>query len=91
MISLEIQIMTFAASFVFGIITFLLYKISKKFIVNINNIMRFLVSIIFIIDLVLLYFLMLRTINDGVFHIYFALVSFVGVFIANYVSIKYFK
>ena len=81
--NLEVQIQSMIFSFVYGLFfSFLLnlnYRVlftSKKYIQVIGN-------LFFIIDNVLLYFILLRYINNGVLHLYFLLLVVLGFFVGN--------
>ena len=76
--ALYIQIKVLIISFVYGII--LAYIINKqyKYFFNSNLWYRIILDIFFVFDVVVLYFLILKTINNGIFHIYFLFLIILG-------------
>ena len=79
--SLHIQLLTLLSSFLFGIFfyfqVFLIYKIPV-----INNIIKLIINLLLVITNVLLYFIILRYINEGIFNIYCLFTILLGYFIA---------
>ena len=75
---LDIQIYSFIYSFMFGIIFYFLLDIFNKLVDKLNKVLKFFVSIIFILLIGCIYFLGLLFINNGVIHIYFLLSILVG-------------
>ena len=75
---LDIQIKTLVISFVFGMILSYIIKSQYKYFFDSKIIFKILLSIIFTFDVVLIYFLILRFINNGIFHIYFIFMIIIG-------------
>ncbi len=84
--SLNLQIISLVYSFIYGIIFYFLVLINKKYLYD--NKYAFLIDILFIIDNVLLYFIILRYINNGVFHIYFLVMLILGYILVYYIDKK---
>ena len=59
--------------------------LNKKYL---NNKYAFIYNLLFIIDNVLLYFIILRYINNGIFHIYFLFTIVLGFSLVYYVDKK---
>lgn len=81
---LSIQLQVLIVSFVYGILFSYLLKIQHKFLFESTKFYKILITLLFIFDNFLLYFLILRTINNGIFHIYFLLVLILGFLLGNY-------
>ena len=84
---LKLQIMSLVFSFVFGIIFYICTNINYKFLFCKNKIFQIIITIIYVLDFSLLYFFLLKKINEGVFHIYFLLSIILGYFTV-YINIK---
>ena len=83
MISLEIQIKSLIFSFLYGGIFYLFMSLNNKNIYNSKGIIKILTNIFFIFDNVLLYFIILKKINNGILHYYFIFSIILG-----YLSVK---
>jgi hypothetical protein len=82
------QVLTIFSSILYGCIFYLLVLANKKVLFNKNIIKRILSNIIFIIDMVLIYFIIMRYINDGTMTHYSYLLILLGVLIQRYIIIK---
>lgn len=80
---LEIQIQSLISTCVYGMFLSFTYNLLYRFLYTKNKVMLIVNNFIYIILNVLLYFTMLMIINDGVVHIYFLLMTFLGFFIGN--------
>ena len=85
--TLLLQLKAFTISFVYGIILAYLIKLQYRYIFDKNKIRRIIVDSLFIFDNVLVYFLILKYINNGIFHIYFLFLVILG-FILGYYLIR---
>lgn len=83
MIPLNIQLKTLIYSFLYGAFFSFALKINYKFIYYSTGIKKVLINLFFIIDNTLLYFIILRYLNNGIFHFYFLLSIFIGFFCVN--------
>ena len=88
MISLDIQIKSLIFSFLYGVFFSILLNVNYKFVFESKGIKKILINIFFIIDNVLLYFIILRFINNGIIHFYFVLALFMGYICVNKVASK---
>lgn len=86
MIPLDIQVKSIIFSFIYGGIFSLLLTLNYKFLYNYNGIKKFLINIFFIIDNVLLYFIILNYINNGIVHLYFLISILIGFLTVNKVA-----
>ena len=75
---LSVQLQVLIVSFVYGILFSYLIKVQYKFLFDSKRFYKILITFLFVFDNCLLYFLILRKINNGVFHIYFLLMLVVG-------------
>ena len=71
MIPLNIQINSIIFSFLYGSFFSILLNINYKYIYYSKGIKKILINLFFVIDNILLYFIILRYINNGIFHFYF--------------------
>ena len=71
------QIKLIIFSFIFGIFFNLFLNFNCKFIYSYNKFIKILSSFLFVIINVLLYFICLIKINNGIFHIYSLLIIFI--------------
>ncbi len=78
---LKTQIISLLFSFVFGIIFSICTNINYKLLFCKKKIFQIIITIIYVIDASLAYFLMIRRINEGIIHSYFLLSVALGFFI----------
>ena len=81
MMGLKEQVVAIIFSFVFGVLLSCLYNFNYKLLFNKRIIVKIVFNIIFIFDLVLIYFLVMRKINNAVIHPYFYLLIVLGFFV----------
>ena len=74
---LDEQILSFVFSFIYGILISILYKISYKFLYLCDKKYSLINSLLFCIDLTLIYFKIFYYINNGKINIYFILITLV--------------
>lgn len=75
---LSIQLQALTVSFVYGILFSYLIKIQYRYLFENKLYYKILITTLFIFDNCLLYFLILRMINNAMFHIYFLLLIILG-------------
>lgn len=75
---LSIQLQAITVSFVYGILFSYLIKIQYRYLFESKLYYKILITTLFIFDNCLLYFLILRMINNVMFHIYFLLLIILG-------------
>ncbi|MCI8346345.1 MAG: hypothetical protein HFJ12_00160 [Bacilli bacterium] len=78
---LRIQIISLFFSFVFGIIFSVCTNINYKFLFCKKKLFQIIITIIYVVDASLAYFLIIRKINEGVIHSYFLISVAIGFFI----------
>ncbi|MFA5407326.1 MAG: spore cortex biosynthesis protein YabQ [Bacilli bacterium] len=76
--TIDIQLKSLLFSLLFGALFSLALRVNYKYIYRGNVILRILINLIFVIDNVLLYFIILKNINGGIIHIYFLLMILLG-------------
>ncbi len=76
--ALQIQILSLVYSFVFGIFFGFCVNFHYDFLFSRKKWFQILINFIFVIDMALIYFLVLKIINGGVLHCYFYLLIFFG-------------
>lgn len=73
-----VQLISFFVSFVYGIFFYLTSVFNKFIISNRKFLFKFLITLIFVVDIVILYIYIMFKINYGIIHPYFLLVLFLG-------------
>lgn len=86
--SLKTQLLSLGFSFVFGFFFMLLIKFNYKFLFLSKKLIRIIGSFLFVFDMALLYFLIIKIINNGILHIYFLFMLLLGSY-AGYSLLKY--
>ena len=87
---LYLQIQVLVVSFVYGILFSYVIKVQYKYFFEGKLVYRILLSTVFIFDNMLLYFLILKLINNASFHFYFLILLVLG-YILGYKLINYNK
>lgn len=88
--SAGVQLFTFLVSFLYGILFSLLTRWHFHVLIPNSVIMKYLSTILFMLDIVLGYVIIMYHINQGVIHIYFLVFVFLG-FVTDIVLHKYVK
>ena len=83
---IHIQIRTLLISFVYGLFFSFFLELNYRFIYSDKKIFKIIISFLIVILNVLLYFIILKKVNNGIFHIYEILSLSLGVIIENWVS-----
>lgn len=83
---LKVQLLALLFSFIYGIFFYFLVLLNYKFLYK--NKYSIIIDLLFIMDNVLLYFIILRKINNGVTHPYLFIVLIIGYLLTNYVDKK---
>lgn len=86
---LKTQIISFLFSFIFGIIFSVCTNLNYKYLFCKKKIFQIIITIIYVVDASLAYFLIIRIINEGVIHSYFLLSVALGFFIGFVNLTKY--
>ena len=84
----KIQIISFIFSFIFGGFFYITSVLNYHFITKYPKIFKYLITLVYILDIALLYILFMYKINYGVIHIYFVIVLFLGFYVASIYSKK---
>jgi hypothetical protein len=82
------QLLTVLVSLIYGSVLYWLIKINKKMLFNGSTLKKMIFSIIFIVDIVLIYFIIIKYINNGVLTYYSYLLIILGLLIQNYIDNK---
>ncbi len=82
---LSVQLQVLTVSFVYGILFSYLIKVQYRFLFDSKWFYKILLTFLFVFDNCLLYFLILRKINNGVFHIYFLFMLVIGYLFGYYI------
>lgn len=78
---LSVQIYSLILSFVFGGIFSLEIKYFYKLYLRLIPVLKFLISIFFVIVNAIIYFWLLYLINNGILHLYFFVAMFLGYYV----------
>lgn len=81
--NIKIQITTLLFSFLYGIFFSFFLSLNYKFIYSNKKIFRTAISFLVVVVSVLIYFIILKKINYGIFHIYEILMISLGVIVEN--------
>lgn len=84
--NIKLQIITLVVSFFYGIFFSFFLSLNYKFIYSDKKIVKTIASFLIVIISVLLYFIILRKINYGIFHVYEILALIFGFIIENWVN-----
>ena len=87
MMSLQVQILSFIASFLFGVLFAFLVNFHYELLFSKKKWFQIVMNFIFVIDMALLYFLVLKWLNGGIVHLYFYGVILLG-FLTSYSRTK---
>ena len=91
MIDLYHQIASFLFSFFFGALLYFSIQINRNLTESSSIMVQILISIVFVFDVVLFYFIGLRMIHSAFFHFYFLIFIILGYLSCNFVSIKVYR
>ena len=72
---------------IYGIFFYYLTTINYKLIIKTNIIIKNIVTIIYVLDITIIYVILLYKINNGYFHLYFILMVIIG-YIFGYIISK---
>ena len=81
MMSLSEQVVALIFSFIYGGILSVLYNFNYNLLFYKKKSIKIFFNIIFVLDLVLIYFLAMRKINNAIIHPYFYLLIILGFFL----------
>ncbi len=76
--NLGTQIVSLIVSFSFGILFSVCTDLNYRFLFSKKQIIKIIITIVYIIDFTLLYFLILKYLNNGVLHYYFIIFIVMG-------------
>lgn len=72
------QVYLISLSYLYGAIFYLLAKYNLLITKNLSTFLKYVITFIFIIDIVIIYIYLVYKVNKGIFHIYFLLSMFLG-------------
>lgn len=87
--NLKVQLLSLGFSFVFGIVFSIFIKINYKFLFLSKKHIQILSNFLFLLDMSLCYFLIIKYINNGILHIYFFIIFIIGWYIGNLILRKF--
>ena len=74
--TLILQIKSLLFSFLYGIFFAFTYKVNYRYLTSNSKILKIILCFLFVLDHILLYFVLITKINNGILHLYF-LFSFI--------------
>ena len=77
--TLILQIKSLAFSFLYGIFFAFTYKYNYRFLTSKNLFFKIIVIFFFVVDHILLYFVLISKINNGILHLYFFFMFVLGI------------
>lgn len=83
---LKIQIISFLFSFIYGIISSIIYIKIKKYTLSNNKKVEFMNNFFFVLIITLIYFKIFIYINEGIINIYFLLITVLTFVYINYIN-----
>ena len=84
-----IQLFSFFVSFCIGFVFSIVTKFHFKLVDSYPKILQYLLTVLYVIDFVLLYVILMYHINGGVIHIYFLAFVFVGFFCSEVLQSRF--
>ncbi len=78
--SLFIQIKMILITFIYGLFFSFTFNLSKKVLLDSKRVIKLLLSSLFMIDHTLLYFILIRFINNSILHIYLFIFFILGIY-----------
>ncbi len=85
--NLKLQVFSLFFSFLYGVFFSFLFNFHYHYLFYRKRIVQVFITLLFLLDMALLYFLILQKINNGIIHIYFYFLLFLGF----YISFSFFK
>lgn len=79
--TVNIQLITFIFSFLYGIIASFLFKLNYKIVNNLKKVFNNILTIIFTLDVLIIYVILVYYLNNGYLHIYFIMTLLVGIYV----------
>ncbi len=80
--TLSIQIISMILSFLYGIVFSFLLNVNYHILFTGKRLFRVVSNLLFVLDMALLYFLLMKKVNNGIIHPYFYLLIFIGFVLA---------
>ena len=80
----KIQLLSFLVSFLFGIFFSFTSRFHYNLVFSLKQILRYLLTFLYILDVALIYVLLLYYVNHGNIHLYFVIVTFLGYIVEPY-------
>lgn len=84
---LKTQIISLVFSFVFGFIFSICTNINYRFLFSKNLTLKIIITSVYVLDFSLLYFILIKHLNNGIIHTYFLL--FIGLgYLVSFISLN---
>ncbi len=77
----NMQLLTFIFSFLYGIIASFLFKLNYKIVNNLKRVFNNILTIIFTLDVLIIYVILVYYLNNGYLHIYFIVILLLGIYV----------
>lgn len=83
--NLKEQLLTIFISIIYGFFTSLIFNINKNVLFNKNIFKKLITNFLFVLDLVLIYFIIIKKINDGILTYYSYICIIIGILLQKYI------
>lgn len=84
-----LQLISFKVSFIYGILFYLLTNLNFKLIKNLKLVYQHILTLIYVLDMIIIYLIIFYHLNNGYFHIYFILMVFIGFFVGFIINKRF--
>ena len=79
------QLLTIFISIIYGFFTSLIFNINKNVLFNKSIFKKLIMNFLFVLDLVLIYFIIIKKINDGILTYYSYICIIIGILLQKYI------
>ena len=86
--SLIEQLLSLTFSFLYGIIIYISYRKYYKYLYSKNIIISIFNSLLFVLDITLIFFVILYNINDGIINITFIIITIIVFLSLNFINLQ---
>ncbi len=84
----KLQLLTFFVSFVYGVIFYFLTILNFKLLSCEKKWLQHLITVIYVLDIIIIYTIIIYKLNHGYFHIYFIIMVLIGFGIGAFLKSK---
>lgn len=85
----NLQLVSFIVSFIFGIMFYFLTYINFKLLKNLKLFIQHILTLVYVLDMIIIYIIIFYKLNKGYFHIYFLFIVILGFIVGYIINKKY--